>query len=191
MNLQRRNLLAIITGSVISLFGQGASAANGPLVKPKRLGQVIIFRNKKYTAIKKGKLLVWDKGVAIKTAATASPTASATTSTTPNPSATATASALTFVAKTSDITEAQTVVLMVKPASSASFSVAVTKVGSVITVVSAIFIPLTFIAGVYGMNFVFMPELKYPYGYYTIVGVMFIIGLSLLLFFWKRGWLKR
>ena len=138
MNLQRRNLLAIITGSVISLFGQGASAANGPLVKPKRLGQVIIFRNKKYTAIKKGKLLVWDKGVAIKTAATASPTASATTSTTPNPSATATASALTFVAKTSDITEAQTVVLMVKPASSASFSVAVTKVGSVITVVSAI-----------------------------------------------------
>ena len=138
MNLQRRNLLAIITGSVISLFGQGALAATGPLVKPKRLGQVIIFRNKKYTAIKKGKLLVWDKGVAIKAAATASPTASATTSATPKPSATATASALTFVAKTSDIADAQTVVLMVKPASSASFSVAVTKVGSVITVVSAI-----------------------------------------------------
>lgn len=137
MNLQRRSLFAIVSGSIISLFGQGALAATGPLVKPKRLGQVIIFRNKKYTAIKKGKLLVWDKGVAIKAAATASPTASATTSATPKPSATATAASLTFVAKSSDITDAQTVVLMVKPASSASFSVAVTKVGSAITVVSA------------------------------------------------------
>jgi len=65
------------------------------------------------------------------------------------------------------------------------------EIMKILTVVSAIFIPLTFIAGVYGMNFVFMPELKYPYGYYTIVGIMFMIGLSLLLFFWKRGWLKR
>jgi magnesium transporter len=65
------------------------------------------------------------------------------------------------------------------------------EIMKILTVVSAIFIPLTFIAGVYGMNFVFMPELKYTYGYYTIVGIMFMIGLSLLLFFWKRGWLKR
>jgi len=65
------------------------------------------------------------------------------------------------------------------------------EIMKILTVVSAIFIPLTFIAGVYGMNFAFMPELKYSYGYYTIVGVMFMIGLSLLLFFWKRGWLKR
>jgi Rieske Fe-S protein len=138
MNLQRRSLIAIISGSIISLFTPGAFAANGPLIKPKRLGQVVIFRNKKYTAIKKGKVLVWDKGVAIKAAASASPSASASTSATPKPSATATASALTFVAKLSDITEAQTVVLLVKPAASASFSVAVTKVGSTITVVSAI-----------------------------------------------------
>ena len=137
MNLQRRSLFAILSGSVLSLFGQGAHAANGPLVKPKRLGQVIIFRNKKYTAIKKGKVLVWDKGVAIKAAASASPSASASTSATPKPSETATASALTFVAKLSDITEAKTKVILVKPASSASFSVAVTKVGSTITVVSA------------------------------------------------------
>ena len=133
MNLQRRSLIAIISGSIISLFTPGALAANGPLIKPKRLGQVIIFRNKKYTAIKKGKVLVWDKGVAIKAAASASPSASAT----PKPSASATAASLTFVAKSSDITEAQTVVLLVKPASIASFSVAVTKVGSVITIVSA------------------------------------------------------
>lgn len=65
------------------------------------------------------------------------------------------------------------------------------EIMKILTVVSAIFIPLTFIAGVYGMNFIFMPELKYPYGYYTIVGVMITIGVSLLIFFWKRGWLKR
>lgn len=135
MNLQRRSLFAILSGSVLSLFGQGAHAANGPLVKPKRLGQVIIFRNKKYTAIKKGKLLVWDKGVAIKATASASPKASA--SATPKPIESATALALTFVAKLSDIADSQTKVILVKPASSASFSVAVTKVGSVITIVSA------------------------------------------------------
>jgi len=65
------------------------------------------------------------------------------------------------------------------------------EIMKILTVVSSIFIPLTFIAGVYGMNFLFMPELKYPYGYYTVVGAMFIIGLSLLTFFLKRGWLKR
>ena len=65
------------------------------------------------------------------------------------------------------------------------------EIMKILTVVSSIFIPLTFIAGVYGMNFLFITELKYPYGYYTVVGVMFIIGLSLLTFFWKRGWLKR
>lgn len=61
----------------------------------------------------------------------------------------------------------------------------------ILTVVSAIFIPLTFIVGVYGMNFEFMPELHYPHGYYTVVVVMFMISLGLLILFWKRGWLKR
>jgi len=61
----------------------------------------------------------------------------------------------------------------------------------VLTVVSSIFIPLTFIVGVYGMNFENMPELKYRYGYYIIVGVMLLIGIALLSFFIKRGWLKK
>jgi magnesium transporter len=61
----------------------------------------------------------------------------------------------------------------------------------VLTVVSSIFIPLTFIVGVYGMNFKYMPELEYPYGYYTVVGLMFALALGLLIFFIKRGWLKR
>jgi magnesium transporter len=65
------------------------------------------------------------------------------------------------------------------------------EIMKVLTVVSAIFIPLTFIVGVYGMNFKYMPELEYKYGYYTIVAIMFAISISLLLFFVKRGWLKR
>jgi magnesium transporter len=61
----------------------------------------------------------------------------------------------------------------------------------VLTIVSSIFIPLTFIVGVYGMNFKHMPELEYTYGYYTVIGLMFALGLGLLIFFIKRGWLKR
>lgn len=61
----------------------------------------------------------------------------------------------------------------------------------VLTVVSAIFIPLTFIVGVYGMNFEHMPELKYPYGYYTVVGFMILLGAGLLARFRKNGWLKK
>ena len=64
------------------------------------------------------------------------------------------------------------------------------QIMKILTVISAIFIPLTFIAGVYGMNFEFMPELKYPWGYYTIVGIMLVISLSLVLLFWKKGWMK-
>ena len=61
----------------------------------------------------------------------------------------------------------------------------------VLTVVSSIFIPLTFIVGVYGMNFKHMPELEYTYGYYTVVGLMFALALGLFIFFMQRGWLKR
>jgi magnesium transporter len=65
------------------------------------------------------------------------------------------------------------------------------EIMKVLTVVSSIFIPLTFIVGVYGMNFKHMPELEYTYGYYTVVGLMFALALGLLIFFIKRGWLKR
>lgn len=59
----------------------------------------------------------------------------------------------------------------------------------VLTVITAIFVPLTFIAGVYGMNFVYMPELNFRYGYFVAVGSMAIIGVSLLLLFRKLRWL--
>jgi magnesium transporter len=65
------------------------------------------------------------------------------------------------------------------------------EIMKVLTIVSSIFIPLTFIAGVYGMNFENMPELKYKNGYYTIIGIMIAIGISLFSFFVYRGWLKR
>jgi magnesium transporter len=65
-----------------------------------------------------------------------------------------------------------------------------------LTVISAIFIPLTFIAGVYGMNFNTeksrwnMPELSWEWGYPTCLLFMFAIALALAYLFWRRGWLK-
>ena len=57
-----------------------------------------------------------------------------------------------------------------------------------LTIVSAIFIPLTFIVGVYGMNFENMPELEYPYGYHTVIGIMVLMGIGMLNYFKKRRW---
>jgi magnesium transporter len=57
-----------------------------------------------------------------------------------------------------------------------------------LTIVSAIFIPLTFIVGVYGMNFENLPELKYQYGYHTVMGVMFLIVIGMTVYFKKRQW---
>jgi magnesium transporter len=57
-----------------------------------------------------------------------------------------------------------------------------------LTIVSSIFIPLTFIAGIYGMNFKYMPELEYEHGYYTIIGIMILMGLIMLYYFKRRRW---
>jgi magnesium transporter len=65
------------------------------------------------------------------------------------------------------------------------------EVMKVLTVTSAIFIPLTFIVGVYGMNFKYMPELGWQNGYYFAWGLMVSIALVLVVIFWKRGWMKR
>ena len=66
----------------------------------------------------------------------------------------------------------------------------------VLTIISTIFMPLTFIAGVYGMNFhrsedapTNMPELDWEYGYLGSLAVMGIVAIGQLWFFWKRGWL--
>jgi magnesium transporter len=60
-----------------------------------------------------------------------------------------------------------------------------------LTVVSAIFIPLTFLVGVYGMNFEYMPELKWHYGYFGALAFMFLVSISMVLYFRYRGWFGR
>ncbi len=62
------------------------------------------------------------------------------------------------------------------------------EIMKVLTIIATIFIPLTFIAGVYGMNFQNMPELKWPFGYYMIWGVMLAIGTGLLVYFKRKKW---
>lgn len=62
------------------------------------------------------------------------------------------------------------------------------RVMMVLTVITTIFMPLTFIAGIYGMNFVYMPELNAKYGYFVILAAMAFIGISMFLWFKKKGW---
>ena len=59
----------------------------------------------------------------------------------------------------------------------------------VLTIVTAIFVPLSFLAGVYGMNFEYMPELKSRFAYFVLLGVMAGIAVTLLLVFRRRRWL--
>ncbi len=69
-----------------------------------------------------------------------------------------------------------------------SISNRMNEVMKVLTIISTIFIPLTFIAGVYGMNFQHMPELKWRLGYFLILGVMIVIGLIMAAFFKRKKW---
>lgn len=62
------------------------------------------------------------------------------------------------------------------------------KVMRVLTVVTVLFVPLTFIAGIYGMNFENMPELRSHWGYFIVLGVMVSIAVGLLLLFRRKGW---
>jgi magnesium transporter len=59
----------------------------------------------------------------------------------------------------------------------------------VLTIFSAIMLPLTVIAGVYGMNFENMPELKKEWGYFIVLGLMVLVATSLMIFFWRKGWI--
>ena len=64
------------------------------------------------------------------------------------------------------------------------------NVMKVLTIITSIFAPLTFIAGIYGMNFEHMPELSWKYGYFIMLGLMGITGVSMLIWFMRRGWFK-
>jgi magnesium transporter len=63
------------------------------------------------------------------------------------------------------------------------------EVMKVLTIIATIFIPLSFIAGVYGMNFHYMPELAWRWGYFWALGVMAAVAGGMLLYFRKREWL--
>ncbi len=63
------------------------------------------------------------------------------------------------------------------------------EIMKVLTLTASIFIPLTFIAGIYGMNFEYMPELHSPRGYFVVLGAMAVVAAALVWYFRHRGWL--
>jgi magnesium transporter len=63
------------------------------------------------------------------------------------------------------------------------------QVVKLLTIITTIFIPLSFIAGIYGMNFRNMPELEWRYGYYALLGLMLLMIVSMLAFFRRKKWL--
>ena len=63
------------------------------------------------------------------------------------------------------------------------------EVMKVLTIMASIFIPLTFIAGIYGMNFEYIPELHYKYSYFILWGVMIILFIGMLIYFKRKKWL--
>ena len=62
-------------------------------------------------------------------------------------------------------------------------------IARVLTVVSSIVLPLSLIAGIYGMNFQTMPELAWRWGYFAVLGVMAALAIGLVALFWRLGWL--
>jgi magnesium transporter len=59
----------------------------------------------------------------------------------------------------------------------------------VLTVITAIFIPLSFVAAIYGMNFSYMPELQYRGAYFVLLAVMLLVGVGMVIWFRKIKWL--
>lgn len=63
------------------------------------------------------------------------------------------------------------------------------QVMQVLTIITTIFVPLSFLVGLYGMNFEYMPELQYRYSYFVLLGVMAVISISLIFWFKSKRWL--
>jgi magnesium transporter len=63
------------------------------------------------------------------------------------------------------------------------------EIMKVLTIIATIFIPLTFIAGIYGMNFKFIPELDWRWGYFAVWGVVVVIAVLMIAFFRRKRWL--
>lgn len=63
------------------------------------------------------------------------------------------------------------------------------EIMKVLTIIATIFIPLTFIAGIYGMNFQYMPELRWRWGYFATLAWMAVVGVFMLIYFRRKKWL--
>jgi magnesium transporter len=70
-----------------------------------------------------------------------------------------------------------------------SISNRMNEVMKVLTIIATIFIPLTLVTGIYGMNFEYMPELRWHWGYPAVLLFMLFVGMVMILYFRKRGWL--
>jgi magnesium transporter len=62
------------------------------------------------------------------------------------------------------------------------------EIMKVLTIMASIFIPLTFVVGIYGMNFDFMPELRYRWAYPALMAFLFLVALGMIGFFRHRRW---
>lgn len=91
MSIRRRDLIVGLFGTALSFIAGGAFAADTPLIKCTRVGQTVIYRNQKFTCVKKAGKLVWGKGVPLPVkSATPTPSASATPAPSPTPAPSAT-----------------------------------------------------------------------------------------------------
>ena len=70
-----------------------------------------------------------------------------------------------------------------------SISNKMNEVMKVLTIIATIFIPLTFIVGIYGMNFAYMPELQWHWGYFGVIFIMAVVSIIMLIYFRKKKWL--
>lgn len=115
MSLRRRDLMVGFFGAVLAMISGDANAADVPKLKPTRVGQVVIYRNQRFTCVRKSGKLVWGKGVPLpvksptpkatpKASASPTPTPTPTPTASPTPTSTPTSSKrLVKVAKSTDI----------------------------------------------------------------------------------------
>ncbi|GAH54936.1 unnamed protein product, partial [marine sediment metagenome] len=70
-----------------------------------------------------------------------------------------------------------------------SINTRMNEIMKMLTIIATIFIPLTFITGIYGMNFQYMPEIKWFWGYPAVLSIMVAIGIGMLIYFKRKKWM--
>ncbi|MBL6965731.1 MAG: magnesium and cobalt transport protein CorA, partial [Anaerolineales bacterium] len=70
-----------------------------------------------------------------------------------------------------------------------SISNRMNEVMKVLTIIATIFIPLSFFTGLYGMNFAYMPELQWRWGYFALLGFLGTVFIGMLIFFKRKKWI--